>query len=116
MGTHSLVKFKDSDSIFTAVHHQYDGYYEGVGLDLANWLLTKNIFNVHELCYLATQYIQKCDANTTYIAHPDTEEVYEYIVSFKNDKFYITFKYFDEYDFVWQRLTPEQYIQKFKNP
>jgi len=39
MGTHSIVRFKDSKGqVRVAIYQQYDGYLDGVGLDLAQFL------------------------------------------------------------------------------
>lgn len=48
MGTSATIRFKhegDNNTILVNVYHHYDGYIEGVGHDLAEFLLSKKIVN-----------------------------------------------------------------------
>lgn len=47
MGTSATIRFKhkEDNSILVNVYHHYDGYIEGVGHDLAEFLLSKKIVN-----------------------------------------------------------------------
>lgn len=48
MGTSAAIRFKhegDNNTILVNVYHHYDGYIEGVGHDLAEFLLSKKIVN-----------------------------------------------------------------------
>jgi len=48
MGTRATVHFYsefNQEKPILSVYHQFDGYIDGVGHDLANWLLTKKIIN-----------------------------------------------------------------------
>lgn len=48
MGTRSTVKFYNEfneEEPILSIYQQFDGYIEGVGHDLANWLKTKKVIN-----------------------------------------------------------------------
>ena len=49
MGTRSLIKFvelgENHFSLIVTIYQQYDGYIDGVGHDLAAWLLKRKIIN-----------------------------------------------------------------------
>lgn len=43
MGTHAVVTFKEENDIIVSYYFQYDGYLEGVGLMLVQFLLTREM-------------------------------------------------------------------------
>lgn len=45
MGTRSVVKFYEDDEFICNVYQQYDGYIDGVGKELCNFLKEINIIN-----------------------------------------------------------------------
>jgi len=108
MGTHSTVKFYVDDKVICQVYHQFDGYPEGVGLDLTRFLLSKDFtcgIRMGEVFNGAgdfiAQYIANCKvdkkmsvdkhcidpnirAGTTYLIEIDyPPEEYHYEVCFK---------------------------------
>lgn len=101
MGTRSTVKFydhNDEDPILS-VYQQWDGYIEGVGHDLANWLKDKKVINGYSVqtmeegfangagC-LAAQYVSahKKGIGGFYLTHADNEQEYNYRVRVLGDK------------------------------
>lgn len=126
MGTGSTIRFKDYDnSIVACVRQHYDGYYEKVGVELANWLKDMTIINgingskdlslkkANGICCLAAQFIRefKTSIGNLYMESIDDEEDYNYIVYIKdegkNEKLYMSVDEFDG--------TPEEFIEWVKN-
>lgn len=45
MGTRSTISFIYGEDTLVTIYQQYDGYIDGVGHELANWLLKKKLIN-----------------------------------------------------------------------
>ena len=104
MGTRSTVKFirkrKNKLTPLVSVYQQYDGYIEGVGYDLANYLKSKTIVNgisfgnnediANGFDCLIAQYIRdfKVEAGGFYITDFDDVEEYNYEVICDEDKYF----------------------------
>lgn len=103
MGTRSTIKFisKINDELepIVNVYQQYDGYVEGVGYDLANFLKSKKIINgisstmrtfdyANGFGCLIAQFIKefKTEIGLLYITNLDDIEEYNYEVIFDEDK------------------------------
>jgi hypothetical protein len=107
MGTRSTVKFYSEHSTNDAkpmvcIYQQYDGYIEGVGFDLANFLKGKKVINgfndargesiengfANGMGCLAAQYIAsiKTKIGGVYIADLDDSEDYDYEVRLMDDR------------------------------
>jgi len=107
MGTTAAIRFKyeEDNSILVNVYHHYDGYIEGVGHDLAEFLLSKKIVN-GIICFddmntiangfscLIAQYISNVKKGPG--------EVYIYPQDFKGDY---------NYDIVYNGCKNEIYIK-----
>ena len=103
MGTRSTVKFYDEfQNQILSVYQQFDGYIEGVGYKLANWLKKKKVINgfsdekmsegyANGMGCLAAQYIaeHKDKIGSLYVATADEEEGYNYKVKFIDEKLII---------------------------
>ena len=105
MGTRSTMKFisKYNNKLtpLINVYQQYDGYIDGVGHQLAEWLLDKKIvngipFGVNTLnmangfgCLIA-QYIKefKNDVGNFYVTEMENSQEYNYEVIFDEDKYF----------------------------
>lgn len=105
MGTRSTMKFirKENNKLtpLVSIYRQYDGYIDGVGHELAKWLLGKNIVNGFGIsadrtklangfgCLIA-QYIRdfKTEPGNLYITDMDDRQEYNYKVIFDNDKYF----------------------------
>lgn len=105
MGTRSTMKFirKGNNKLtpLVSIYRQYDGYVDGVGHELAKWLLDKNIVNGFGIsadrtklangfgCLIA-QYIRdfKTEPGYLYITDMDDRQEYNYKVIFDNDKYF----------------------------
>lgn len=105
MGTRSTMKFirKGNNKLtpLVSIYRQYDGYVDGVGHELAKWLLDKNIVNGFGIsadrtklangfgCLIA-QYIRdfKTEPGYLYITDMDNKEEYNYEVIFDDDKYF----------------------------
>lgn len=104
MGTRATVKFyrqQPSETVkpLVACYYQYDGYYEGVGQELADFLKDKKIINgiggekmeegfANGIDCLAAQFIanQKTEIGGFYITALDDEQGYDYDVYLKDGK------------------------------
>ena len=95
MGTRSTVKFYENlnkETFLVAVYNQWDGYIEGVGHDLANFLKDMKVVNGYSsketdnlangMGCLAAQYIAviKDGIGSVYITHKDDEQEFNYEV------------------------------------
>ena len=104
MGTRSktsfIKKIGDNRVHLVSIYQQYDGYIEGVGYDIANYILDKTIVNGFGLrdnsnkangfdCLIA-QFIRdfKKDIGGLYITTENDIQEYNYNVIFDEDKFY----------------------------
>ncbi|MBR1386406.1 MAG: hypothetical protein IJ568_06215 [Bacilli bacterium] len=105
MGTRSTVKFiaKRGEKLtpLVNIYQQFDGYIEGVGYDLANWLKGKKIINGISMgkntdtyangfeCLIA-QFIRdfKKEVGGLYITDIDNSQEYDYQVIFDEDKYF----------------------------
>ena len=105
MGTRSKTSFirkiGDKREHLVSVYQQYDGYIEGVGYDIANYILSKEICNGIRLgrdesnlangfdCLIA-QFIRdfKTDVGGLYITNEDNMQEYNYNVIFDSDLYY----------------------------
>lgn len=94
MSTHCTVKFYENNKPLLAVYHQYDGYFKGVGLDMANFLLPFQVVDgiayketsnrvANGISCLAAQYIAsfKTKVGGVYITHLDDSQEYDYELS-----------------------------------
>ena len=99
MGTRSSVKFYEWENgkknLLASIYQQYDGYIEGVGYDLARFLIQKKLINgipggidTRDSHYangpgcLAAQYIaqNKTEIGDLYMTTEDDEQEYNYEV------------------------------------
>ena len=123
MGTRSTVRFYsefDKEEPIVSVYQQYDGYIEGVGYDLANFLKNKTIINrfgidqtmnkgfANGMGCLAAQYVaeNKTEIGGFYLTTKDDYQEYNYEVRFIDNKFVIKVNYYDN---VFEG-TPEQLL------
>lgn len=108
MGTRSAVKFfgswNNTEEIILSVYQQYDGYIDGVGHDLANFLKNKKVINgigleqsmgtgfANGMGCLAAQYVAqfKTEIGGFYITHSKDEQEYNYEVRLKDDELIIS--------------------------
>jgi hypothetical protein len=91
MGTHSLIRFKQCGRTIVAVYQQYDGYPEGVGLQLAGFLRSRRLCNgipvgdappspathwANGVGCMAAQFVVefKKQAGGLYLHHPDSPD------------------------------------------
>lgn len=100
MGTRSTVKFYDefdNQKVILSVYQQFDGYIEGVGYDLAEFLKDKTIGHktighkmldgfANGMGCLAAQYVaeKKTDIGGFYLTTDDDEQEFNYEVRFIN--------------------------------
>jgi len=105
MGTRSTVKFYDEqqkDEPILSVYQQFDGYIDGVGYDLVNFLKNKTVINgfsnetmeggfANGIGCLAAQYVveNKIRIGGFYLTNKDDSQEYNYKVRFKDGKFSI---------------------------
>ena len=105
MGTRSktsfIEKIGDERNHLVSVYQQYDGYIEGVGYDIANYILSKEICNGIRLgrdtsklangfgCLIA-QFIRdfKTDVGGLYIVNEDDIPEYNYNIIFDRDLYF----------------------------
>ena len=123
MGTRSTVRFYsefDKEEPIVSVYQQYDGYIEGVGHNLANFLKNKTIINgfgidqtmnkgfANGIECLAAQYVaeNKTEIGGFYLTTKDDYQEYNYEVRFIDNKFVIKVNYYDN---VFEG-TPEQLL------
>lgn len=105
MGTRSTIKFirkrKNELTPLVSIYQQFDGYIEGVGYDLANYLKSKKIINgisygqntdeyANGFDCLIAQFIRdfKKEVGGLYITDFDDVEEYNYKVIFDEDKYF----------------------------
>ena len=103
MGTRSKTSFikriGDKREHLVSVYQQYDGYIEGVGYDIANYILSKKIINgicgdtkdkANGFDCLIAQFIRdfKTDVGGLYITTEDNIQEYNYNVIFDSDLYY----------------------------
>lgn len=103
MGTRSTVKFfeyDNSEKPVLSVYQQFDGYIEGVGHELANWLLSKKVINgiqsgqtmedgfANGIGCLSAQYVadHKTKIGGFYLTTDDDLQGYDYEVRYDYDK------------------------------
>ena len=113
MGTSAAIRFKckEDNSILVNVYHHYDGYIEGVGHDLAEFLLSKKIVNgitafddmnaiANGFGCLIAQYISnvKEGPGDVYICPQDFKGDYNYDVVYNDwkDEIYIKVTHYDK--------------------
>lgn len=112
MGTRSTVKFYDGEDCICAIYQQYDGYLEGVGKSLAEFLESKKMVNGYNHAVpneangvgcLSAQYIaeNKNGVGGLYMTTVDDEQEYNYIVRLSADKGLIM-KAFEERHCIFQ--------------
>lgn len=105
MGTRSTVKFYDEfkkEEPILSVYQQFDGYIDGVGYDLANFLKDKKIINgisnqtmeegfANGMGCLAAQYVakKKTEIGGFYLTTKNDEQEYNYEVRFIDGKLII---------------------------
>jgi hypothetical protein len=96
MGTRSVITFKTDNKPICAVYQQYDGYVDGVGKELKDFLKSKpmvngigsdeDVFNGAGCCI--AQFIArfKTQAGGLYMTEIGGGEEYNYTVNFKHGK------------------------------
>ena len=62
MGTRSTITFtnrvsKGAERPYVKIYQQYDGYLEGVGLELCSWILNKKIVNGYSVAHKNGEYV-----------------------------------------------------------
>lgn len=112
MGTRSTVRFYsefNQEEPILNVYQQYDGYIDGVGKELANFLKSKILINgfnstqtikdgfANGMGCLAAQYVaeNKTEIGGFYLTTEDDNQEYNYEVRFIDNKFAIKVKYYD---------------------
>lgn len=105
MGTHSTQLFveknNEKETPLVNIYTQYDGYIDGVGHQLAEFLLSKKIVNgipggmntsnyANGFGCLIASYIKsiKKEAGNVYITNLEDKEEYNYKIIFDNDKYF----------------------------
>lgn len=105
MGTRSKTSFieKRGENLthLVSVYQQYDGYIEGVGYNIAKYILSKKICNgiplgrnkdnlANGFDCLVAQFIRdfKTEVGNLYITTQDNEQEYNYDVIFDNDLYF----------------------------
>ena len=93
MGTHSVIKFQEDGETICAIYQQYDGYPEGVGKELFEFLDNITIVNglsvgqpervANGVGCLAAQFVAefKNGAGGFYMTQLDDEQEFNYIVN-----------------------------------
>jgi hypothetical protein len=102
MSTRSTVKFYNKNKCILSVYQQFDGYVEGVGHSLANWLYKKTIIDgindqklkdgfANGMGCLAAQYVaeNKLSIGKFYLTTSNDIQEYNYKVRFINNQFII---------------------------
>lgn len=103
MGTRSIVHFYDEKEHVLSVYQQYDGYPNGVGLELAEFLSKGEVvtgfaigdkINFNGMPCLAAQFIVafKKGIGGLYITNKKDQQEYNYTVKRKNGKLELTIK------------------------
>jgi hypothetical protein len=94
MGTRSTIHFQENGETVCSIYQQYDGYPEGVGLELAEFLNSITIVNgirpgqndkiANRVGCLAAQFIaeQKNGPGAFYITDKDDRQEYNYFVNY----------------------------------
>lgn len=93
MGTRSTIHFQEDGETVATIYQQFDGYPDGVGLELANFLKGITIVNgirgsdkrlANGVGCLAAQFIadHKDGPGGLYITHPDDSQEYNYMVNY----------------------------------
>ena len=92
MGTRSLtyLYLENAEKPFTCIYRQFDGYPDGHGLEIAEFMNSKTMVNgytdaktqINGMRCLATQLIVllkegKCEAGGIYIHHPDDTDCWQ---------------------------------------
>lgn len=103
MGTRSKTSFIEKiggkKRHLVSVYQQYDGYIEGVGYDIADYILSKKIINgisgdtkdkANGFGCLIAQFIRdfKTDVGGLYIVEEDCTQEYNYNIIFDSDLYY----------------------------
>ena len=103
MGTRSKTSFIEKIGgkrrHLVSVYQQYDGYIEGVGYDIANYILSKKIINgisgdtkdkANGFGCLIAQFIRdfKTDVGGLYIVEEQDTQEYNYNIIFDSDLYY----------------------------
>lgn len=112
MGTRSTVKFYSEyaqDEPVMCVYQQFNGYIDGVGHDLANFLINKKVINgfgfgetmadgyANGMGCLAAQYVaeKKTEIGGFYLTTRDDQQEYNYEVRFVEGKLIIRVEDFE---------------------
>ena len=94
MGTRSVIKFQEDGETICAIYQQFDGYIEGVGVTLHDFLKDFTIVNglsdgqpervANGMGCLAAQFIaeHKNGSGGFYMTHPDDNQEYNYLVNY----------------------------------
>lgn len=124
MGTRSLTKIFDNDKVLTVIYRQFDGYPDGHGIEICEFLDNKRVVNGYTekdkekgnfngMGCLAAQLVKhlKKSIGNIYIRHPDVKDCWEeftYIIS--EEKGSIRIECIEEKF----KGTPRQFIEKYK--
>jgi hypothetical protein len=113
MGTRSTTKIVDERGITLCnMYRQYDGYFSGHGLELAEFLDGKEVINgisgqsmevaANGMGCLAAQMIAhfKTDIGGIYLDSPDATEEYNYIVKLKDGKLVLEGRGYEDEVFI----------------
>lgn len=94
MGTRSVIKFQEDGETICAIYQQFDGYIEGVGATLHDFLKDFTIVNglsagqpervANGMGCLAAQFIaeHKGGSGGFYMTHPEDSQQYNYCVNY----------------------------------
>jgi hypothetical protein len=122
MGTRSLTHIKQDNKTILTIYRQYDGYPDGMGLDLAKFLVNIQVVNgfgpdmeagsyANGMGCLAAQLVAhlKTGIGNVYIMTPDTSDVWEeYTYKIKLGEEGLLMKYNNT-----KYYTPKEFIKKF---
>jgi len=121
MSTRSTIRFfnESETSPILSVYLQFDGYLDGVGAELAKWLLTKKIVSkigTHEMSdgfaygmgCLAAQFVaeHKLRIGSFYLTTNEDMQEYNYSVRYINNEFIIEVGYY--------KFTPLELLEYIK--
>lgn len=103
MSTRAMITFKENGREMVKLYHHWDGYIEGLGKSMAEWLLSKRLINgigsdTDESCAngvgcLVAQFIRdfKTEIGNLYVVPIDNDQTedYNYVIDIKDE---ITYK------------------------
>ena len=117
MGTRSTIQFKEDNEVLVSIYQQYDGYIEGVGKEIKDFINSKTFVNGINKpkkqfngfgCFIA-QFIKhfKSEAGGLYIISKNScSEEYNYIIESKDNKIIVSClgdkNYYQEFNLKWK--------------